>query len=150
MPKGTVIAPIEDNIDTEEFDLILIGYWVDKTTADSKILSYIEKISDKKIGIFATLGAYPDSEHASGALKSIRDLLEARNQVVAEFICQGKVDPKITEQFENLPPDHRMYMTPERRQRHEDASTHPDQADIKNTQELSLAFNCNTPTKSSL
>ena len=136
MPKNTVIAPIEDNIDSEEFDLVLIGYWVDKTTADSKILSYIEKISGKKIGIFATLGAYPDSKHASDALKNIRELLEPRNEVIAEFICQGKVDPKITEQFEKLPLDHPMSMTPKRRQRHKDASTHPNQDDIKNSQDV--------------
>ena len=134
LPKETVLAKVEENIDPSEFDTILIGFWVDKTTADEKVRNYIKSIEGKKVGIFATLGAYPDSDHARDALKNVRGFLEPQNEVIGEFICQGKVDPKITEQFENLPPDHRMYMTPERRQRHKDASTHPDEKDIKNAQ----------------
>ena len=119
-----------------DFDKVLVGFWVDKTIAEPKARDFIEKIKGKKVGIFATLGAYPDSDHARDALKNTKELLEPQNQVVKEFICQGKVDPKITEQFEKLPPGHPMYMTEERKQRHKDASTHPDHDDIKNAQEV--------------
>lgn len=135
LPKDTKIALIEEDIDPNKFEIILIGFWVDKTLADEKIRNYTKRVKGKKIGIFATLGEYPDTQHAKDALKGMRDLLEVENEVIKEFICQGKIDSKITEYFETLPPTHPMYMTAERRKKHEDASTHPDKDDIKNAQE---------------
>ena len=52
-----------ENIDSDEFDIILIGFWVHKGIADAKAMKYIDKIKGKKVGVFGTLGAYTDSEH---------------------------------------------------------------------------------------
>lgn len=135
LPKETVIVPIEQEINPQEFDLIVIGFWVDKTMADEKVRNYIQKVKGKKVGIFATLGAYPDTDHAKDALKNVKKLLEPQNEVIREFICQGKIDPKITAEFEQLPPDHFLSMTPERRRKHKEALTHPDEDDIKKAKE---------------
>lgn len=136
LPENTVIAPIEDNVNPDEFDIVLIGFWVDKTLADENIRNYTKRLKGKKVSIFATLGDYPDTDHAKDSLKVMRELLEQENEVVKEFICQGKIDPKITNYFEQLPQGHPMYMTPGRKKKHEDASTHPDEEDIKNAQEV--------------
>ncbi len=36
LPEGSLITPIEENINPNEFDLILVGFWVDKGMADEK------------------------------------------------------------------------------------------------------------------
>ncbi len=94
----------------------------------------MEKIEGKKVGVFGTLGAYPDSDHAKKTLKRVRELLEVKNEVIAEFLCQGKVDPKLIEKFKELPAGHPHGMTEERRKRHEEASKHPNEQDIKEAQ----------------
>lgn len=135
-PSNSLIARIEDYIDPSDFDYILVGFWVDKGTADKKAIRYIERLEGKKVGIFATLGAYPDSEHAKDSLKRTRKLIELKNEVVAEFICHGKVDPKLIERFKNLPAGNPHALTDERKKRHEEASKHPDERDIINAQRV--------------
>ena len=135
MPKDTVIASVEENIDPKDFDLVLLGFWVNQTKADDQFIEYTKRVTGKKVGIFATLGAYPDTQHATDALKNVRELLVPQNEVLKEFICQGKIDPKITANFEKLPPDHFLSMTPERRRKHKEALKHPDEEDIRNAKD---------------
>lgn len=136
LPKDTVIASVEEDVDPSEFDVVLVGFWVDRGIADAKAKKYIEKIKGKKVGIFGTLGAYPESEHGKQSIINTKELLEPQNEVIAEFLCQGKIDPKLIEMFESLPLDHPHGMTEERRKRHKDASSHPDEHDIKKAQEI--------------
>ncbi len=56
---------------------------------------------------------------------------EKKNEIFGHFICQGKIDPALTEKFKDLPPDHPHAMTPERKARHEEAKKHPDSNDLK-------------------
>jgi hypothetical protein len=46
-------------------------------------------------------------------------------------LCQGKIDPALTEQFKSLPPNHPHAMSDERMKRHLETAKHPDQADIE-------------------
>jgi flavodoxin len=131
MPEGSVLAALPSAPDPEDFDFIALGFWVDKGTADALALDYIKKINGKKVGLFMTLGAYPDSEHAKKSMAAARALLEPRNTVVREFICQGKIDPALSKMFEQFPAGHPHAMTPERKERHARAATHPDQEDLR-------------------
>ena len=125
LPKDSIICPIEEEPSFKDFDLILIGFWVDRGLPNANAKKFMEKINGKKIGIFGTLGAYPDSQHARDTIKRTKELLEPANEVVAEFLCQGKIDPKLTEKFKSLPSDHPHAMNEERRKRHEEAKKTP-------------------------
>lgn len=136
LPDESLMVPIDEGIDPNKFDLIIVGFWVDKGMADEKAKKYMEQIKGKKVAVIGTLGAYPDSNHAKKTMIRVRELLERENEVVAEFLCQGKVDPKLIERFKDLPPDHPHGMTEERRKRHEEASKHPNEDDIREAQEI--------------
>ncbi|EOD00135.1 flavodoxin family protein [Caldisalinibacter kiritimatiensis] len=136
LPEGSVLAPVEDNVNPEEFDLIIIGFWVDKGIADEKARKYMKNIKGKKIGLFGTLGAYPDSEHAKKSMRRTKEIVEYENEIVGEFLCQGKIDSKLTKNFEKLPPNHPHAMTEETRKRHEEASKHPNEDDIEKAQSV--------------
>lgn len=111
-----------------EFDLIFIGYWVDKGTADEKAQQYMGQIENKTVAIFATLGAYPDSQHAEDSLKNGAKLLQ-NCQVIDSYICQGAIDPKLIDWMSKLPPEHPHSPDDARRKRWADALAHPDSDD---------------------
>lgn len=139
---ATAIAELNKNItlkdisevDNLDYELILVGTWIDKGTADAKALKFIESLSNKKVGFFFTLGAYPDSKHATDCENSIRELFEKNNNtVVGTYHCQGAVDPKLIEFMKkSFGPEHPHGPNPERVKRWNDASTHPDENDLIN------------------
>ncbi|MDR1315517.1 MAG: flavodoxin family protein [Spirochaetales bacterium] len=131
MPEGSVLASLPSAPDPGGFDFIALGFWVDKGTADAHTLEYIKKIAGKKTGLFMTLGASPDSEHAQKCMSAVRALLEPHNTVTREFICQGKIDPELSKMFEKFPAGHPHAMTPERKALHARAAAHPDGDDLR-------------------
>ncbi|MDR3303787.1 MAG: flavodoxin family protein [Treponema sp.] len=124
------IVPVEDAPEGTT-DVILLGFWVDRGTADAKSLAYIQKLEGRKVGLFGTLGAEPDSDHARKTGEALTALVAEKNACLGCFLCQGKIDPALTEQFKTLPPNHPHAMNEARMKRHLEAARHPDQADIE-------------------
>ena len=128
------LFPVEAAPSAASYDFVAVGFWVDKGTADQKTQEYLKTIQGKEVALFATLGAYPDSEHAANSLKNAASLLDDSNQLAGTFICQGKVDPRLIEQFKNMPGNHPHQITPERLQRYAEAAKHPDDQDLQAAQ----------------
>jgi len=124
------LASITEAPDPEKHDTIILAFWVNRGYPDEASLAYLKRIEKKRIGFLATLGAYPDSDHAEKVKNRVKDLILERNEFLGSFFCQGKLDPKLTKKFTSLPPDHPHAMTPERAKRHRDAASHPDENDI--------------------
>lgn len=134
MSDDTDLYAVEDAPDPENYDFIAVGAWVDKGMPDAKAQTYMLRIKNKKVGIFLTLGAYPDSEHANDSMRKACGLLEG-NDIRCTFICQGKVDPKLIEMMQQMTkdnPDHPHAMNEERKARLAEAAKHPDQGDCWN------------------
>ncbi len=115
-----------------EYDLLYLGFWVDKGTADKQTQAYIASIKGEKIALFGTLGAYPDSDHAIECKQRVEELVSENNQCVGVFLCQGKIDSSLTKAFQGKGSPHPM--TPERMARHLESQKHPDENDLKNAQ----------------
>ena len=90
--RDTVLAPIAEAPDYHEFDLVAVGFWIDKGHPNHEIQKYIRRLKGKKVVLFFTLGANPDSEHAQECLRNAETMF-AGNEIVGHFICQGKIDP---------------------------------------------------------
>jgi flavodoxin len=125
------IAPVEDKPDPAGADWILMGFWADRGNADQKALGYIKELEGRRIGFFGTLGARADSAHAKETGRKVQDLAAEKNTVLGCFLCQGKIDPALTEQFRKFPAGHPHAMTEERRKLHEEAAKHPDEQDVQ-------------------
>lgn len=132
------------NINFDDYDKIIIGYWVDKGDADEKIKKIIPKIKNKKVGTFGTLGAYPDSDHAKECVKKVREALEKNGNIVEkEFICQGKVAQYLIDMFRSMTEKGKggpHSATPEREARWAEAAKHPNEKDVENAQKVFLGF----------
>jgi hypothetical protein len=125
------IAAVEENPDSAGADWVLVGFWADRGNADAKALQYIGSLEGRNVGLFGTLGAYPDSEHARDMGKKVEAAAAEKNTVLGCFLCQGKIDPALTERFKSLPADNPHAMTEERMKRHLEAAKHPDEKDIE-------------------
>ncbi|WP_028857341.1 flavodoxin family protein [Psychrilyobacter atlanticus] len=130
-PKGE-ISDIKD-IDNLDYDLIIVGTWIDKGTADAKALKFIETIKEKKIAYFFTLGAYPNSDHANDCIKNIDKLfLDNKNTLIGNFHCQGAIDPKLISWMSELPAENPLSASKGNVQRWKEAAKHPDEKDFEN------------------
>ncbi len=128
--KEMDIMPIADVRNIDEYDTVLVGYWVDRAFPNKEAKIFMEQISGKRVGIFATLGAYPDSQHAWDSLVNGENIVKENNTVIGKFICQGKIEPRIVEMFKNLPKGRGHELTPERLKKYSIAERHPNEVDI--------------------
>ena len=139
---GCEIHPVESAPAPEGYDLVAVGYWVDKGMPDAQAKAYLETVRDAKVALFGTLGAWPDSDHARDCIAQGEALVNAperRNKVLGTYLCQGKVDPKIVAMMQKMASDVHP-MTPERKARLEEAAKHPDEADCLRAQEAFKGF----------
>ncbi|MFR2891748.1 flavodoxin family protein [Peptoniphilus grossensis] len=95
------IKDIRDAPEVEKFDFILLGAWIDRGTLETKALKFLKTIKNKKIGLFATLGAMPDSEHGRKVIDNLIELLKDRKSL-GQYICPGQVDPKMIEKLKGI------------------------------------------------
>ena len=125
------IKPIDEVENIENYEAILIGYWVDKGGPNKEAALFMEKISNKKVGIFATLGAYPDSKHAFESLVAGENLLKENNEVIGKYICQGAISPQLIEHFKTLSADSHHSLSEEKLRRYKIAELHPNDAEMQ-------------------
>lgn len=124
------IRPIKEVENIDDYDAILVGYWVDKGGPNKEAEAFMRKIKNKKVGIFATLGAYPDSKHGFNSLLRGEELLEENNEVIGKYICQGAVSPKLIEAFKKLDSSNHHAITAEKMKRYKIAELHPNEAEV--------------------
>ena len=133
MPQPCDIFPVEQAPDASGYDFVVLGFWVDKGAPDQKAIQYIENLEGVQLGLFGTLGAYPDSDHARECIERAYDLCQG-NTVHGCFLCQGKIDPNILA-FMRKHATEAHPMTPEREARIREAEKHPDEEDFAKARE---------------
>lgn len=135
---GADLKAVEDKPDVHGYDMVAVGFWADRGNSDAKATAYLQTIRDSKVALFMTLGADPASEHAAKTLDQAAANLDASNEVVGRFACQGKIDPKLIERMNQMfasqsgMEGHPHAPSKERDERHKKASTHPDAQDLIN------------------
>lgn len=132
LPEGAACFEVGQAPEPEGYDLVMPGFWVDKGRADAAMRAYFQKIKNRKVAFFFTLGAYPDSAHADEVATATTAELEG-NQILGHFRCQGKVDPKLLERMAkmDLGSGNPHAMTPERQARLDEAAKHPNETDFE-------------------
>ena len=115
----------------EPYSWLILGFWVDRGTMDPKAKDFLQSVRGHRIALIGTLGAYPDSAHATRVKEETQSLVSLENECLGCFLCQGRIDPALTKQFETYPPDHPHYMSEERKKRHLEAANHPNDEDIR-------------------
>lgn len=138
LPTGTPCVDIKElPDDVADYDLVYMGYWVDRGTADDASRKVLASLHNPYVALFATLGADPKGEHVKKCLVNGAALLPEGVKPVDCFICQGKVDPKLIEEmYKRFPPDSLHGRNAASEARHKAASTHPDEQDLLNAKQF--------------
>lgn len=124
------LKAISEVEDLNAYDTILVGYWVDKGGPNDEAAEFMKGIEGKRVGIFATLGVYPDSQHGWDSLLRGEDLVKEKNTILGKYICQGAVDERLIEVFKKFEPGNPHAITQEKLKRYEIAKQHPNEADM--------------------
>lgn len=135
------LIDIKENPNPDDYDGVIVGYWADKGKADELSDKFMEKIQNKPCGIFATMGAYPYTDHGKKIINyGIEKLEKNGNKVYKTFICQGKMKKTLKEKFEKYPKGHPHHPNSITIKRHIDASTHPNEKDFDIAKEIFRDF----------
>lgn len=131
------VENVTESMISESMNIIL-GFWVDKGTADVRIRKLIKKISGKNLYFYGTLGAEPESDHGKKVYEKVSKLCSNKNEFKDGFLCLGKVSDKLVKMMGKFPLKLVHPLTPERLARIENASTHPNQKDLENAKKFFL------------
>lgn len=132
------LCPMGSVPNRDMYDLIFAGFWVEAENACADARKCLEQLNGKPVALFATLGAYPDTQHAADSMKAAVAIIPD-GHVVDTFICQGAIDPNMIEWMEQLPPDAENAPTESRRQLWDDAASHPDEKDLQAVSDWAVA-----------
>lgn len=96
---------IKDIAELNKYDNILFGFWVDRGSANQAAKKMINKIRNKRVGLFCTMGANPDSKHGNDVYKNITaKLLHPSNTLIGVGIYNGLVDMGLLNKLKEKPP----------------------------------------------
>lgn len=85
----------------DEYDYVLLGSFIDRGTFETNAMRFLKKINNKNIGLFATLGAMPKSEHGIKVTQNLEELLKNKNSL-GTYILPGVVDPKMIKKLQGI------------------------------------------------
>ncbi len=72
-------------------EILFVGFWTDKGTADTKTLEFLKSCQNKKIFLFGTCGFGGSTEYYEQIIERVKANLDASNEVIGWYMCQGKM-----------------------------------------------------------
>lgn len=92
-----------DKINLDNFDLHIVGTWIDKGSAVKTVSKFMSNIKDKKIIIFGTIGAMPNSEHGLKSIENLKNIPDKSNTLLDVILLPGIVDKKLIKMMNLIP-----------------------------------------------
>jgi flavodoxin len=118
------VFPVRNAPYPEAFDTFLLGFWTKRGAPDECMAAFMRRLKNKKVFIFGTMTAFPDSPHARQCSERAATLLEnGSNRIIGHFLCQGRLDPAVFARSSHPKTEERLY-------RIRCAATHPDTEDF--------------------
>ena len=120
--------------------VLFVGFWTDKGTADAATLELLKIVKNKKIFLFGTAGFGGSAAYFQKILLRVQENLDAGNQVIGTFMCQGKMPLSVRQRYDkmkeqpNPAPNLDMLIA-----NFDRALTHPDEQDLQRLQEAVCA-----------
>ena len=74
----------------------------DQGNADKSALELLQKIKNKKVFLFGTAGFGENEAYFQKVLNNVKSSMDKSNQVVGEYMCQGKMPMSVRQRYENM------------------------------------------------
>lgn len=118
---------------------IIFGFYIDKGDMSDNAKRVALMIKNRKIGLFMTLGASANSDHAKECFSKAKDeFIKNGCEIGGEFFCQGAIDPELIAWMRANLGDK---ITPQKEKGWKNAASHPDKEDLKNAVLAFMDFN---------
>lgn len=138
--KRCILSKINEAPATNDFSLVVAGYWVDKGAPNASMKKYLNSLHGKKVVLFQTLGAEPNSTHAVASLVNAGVCLSADNKVLATLSIRGAIDPELIAVMRKMPTGSPHSANQESEARWAAAASHPDATDLQKAKEFMQNF----------
>ena len=129
----------EAGAEIPEAKTVYLGFWTDKGNAYEAALNGLKKLRNKNVFLFGTAGFGGSEEYYQKVLHNVRENIDPSNQIVGEYMCQGKMPMAMRERYVKMKedPNHKpnLDMLIENFDR---ALSHPDKADLEKLQKSVL------------
>lgn len=89
---------------SQKWEVVLAGAWIDQGYPNKRARQWIETLPPCRLGLFATLGAMPDSDHGKMVHANMESLL-VKHQSLGVVLLPGLVDAKLLERVRQMPAD---------------------------------------------
>ena len=83
-------------------EILYIGFWTDKGTADERTLDFLKQLHGKSIFLFGTAGFGGSKEYFDKILKKTEHSLDKSNTVFGCYMCQGKMPMSVRQRYEEM------------------------------------------------
>jgi flavodoxin len=93
IPGEKEIYPCQSAPDPGDYDFIAVGFWFKAGKPDPDAQTFLKKIVEQSVFLFATHGAGDDSQHAEEGMEEAKALIPEA-EISGSFHCQGEVDPE--------------------------------------------------------
>lgn len=126
-----------------QYENLAIGFWLDRGGATPKFAKFLREICGKKIALFMSCGADPQSEHSQKIIDKVASNLIAQgNEIAGKFVCQGKISDEIIAQIRAIYAQKNIEIPASRIENWEKSRPHPDENDLKNAREFFAKVFC--------
>ena len=112
-------------------EMLYIGFWTDQGNADKSALELLQRIKNKKVFLFGTAGFGENEAYFQKVLNNVKSSMDESNQVVGEYMCQGKMPQKVRMKYESMRTDENNDQIDRFIQNFDLALTHPDNLDVE-------------------
>ncbi len=129
--KQLIQVEEKDTVDWTKVENVIIGYWVDKGTADAKTRKFLSKLQNKNLYFIGTLGESPTSFHGEKCIRNVTKLCEKNNHFKGGILVRGKVSEDLKQKMDKFPLNIVHKFVPNMKQIVLDAEGHPNEEDFQ-------------------
>ena len=123
------------DIDTDktipEANVYFIGFCVHRGSCSMEVSDFLSDLSGKQIALFGTCGMGDSPEYYKDIAGRVSAWIEADNDYLGYFICQGKMPQKVRMKYESMRTDENNDQIDRFIQNFDLALTHPDDLDVE-------------------
>jgi len=126
------IERLTEDTKTNDADMYLIGFWVDRGSCSIDIMDFLDELDGKKVFLFGTCGMKPDREYYKRIENNVKAFIPDGNDYLGLYLCQGKMPMSIRSRYEDMKEKPEYQDEAERMLRNfDDGLLHPDAKDLE-------------------
>ena len=85
-----------------ESELLYVGFWTDKGSADAGTLALLRTLKNKRLFLFGTAGFGVDTAYFDAILARVQAVPDGSNTVIGTYMCQGKMPLSVRQRYEGM------------------------------------------------